>query len=328
MAPSPALASEELSTRDTALLAEHGIEPTLKHIATYLRRFKPNEALQKRATKLIKQLGDPQFDVRQEAVNGLLELPFTPRELLLKAAAASDPEIAYRAKTILHHPRTEAKLKKERRRRDVAAAVLRLVRQKPIRKATPILIETIPFFDSQQLRAAAADAIAAVAEAGDIPLLRQSIAGPNPALRIAAIRGLGAAAGQSSQAELRLLCRDANPLVALAAAHALAAQMDRFALSVLIKLASSGDENVRVRSVQILRALTKRSFSLNPYGKVAEQETQLERWRNWLAKEGSTAKLHTPLKLSLLPEDLSHGLLAHYNFDQDASGRLLERQRS
>jgi HEAT repeat protein len=300
---------------DAKLLTQNGIQATREGTAKYLRKLKPDAVLQAKAESLVKQLDSPEFAVREAAMNALLELPIVPLDLLREAESSPDLEIAFRAKKILNHPRTEEKRRALLHRQEVVAAVLRTVRDMPIKDATSVVLEVAPFLDSWALTLLAADVVATIAGPGDIELLRRSIASENVATRVVAIRGLGNAAGRPIQDELRKLCDDPEPRVVLAAGHALAAQGDRTALPPLVRLLADDDTRIRARSIQLLRALTNRQFGLNPFAKTEEQKAQQERWETWLAKESLTAPLHVPLKLKPLFEDLGRGLLLHYTFD-------------
>jgi hypothetical protein len=121
---------------------------------------------------------------------------------------------------------------------------------------------------------------------------------------------------------LRDFSHDQDSRVTLAAAQALAELSDRAALTTLVKLLAADDERVRARSTQILRAWTGQNFAFNPYAELAEREAALARWQTWLAAEGRTARLHAPLALQPLPEDLGTGLLVHFTFDGDAGERI------
>ena len=238
------------------------------------------------------------------------------------AASSSDLETATRAKRILEHPETIAKLNAAAQRRDLAAAVLRTIAEKPIPTTTSALLEIAPFLEDDELVDLAADAMAKVADAGAIPILRKSLAQKNVPVRIVAIRGLSKAAGRSARDELRTLYRDSNPRIVLAAAHALAEQADRSCLNVLVQLLKANDVAVRARSLQVLRAATNQKLALNPFRKPDEQKAEIDAWKTWLTAHGQTAELKPPLKLSPLSEDLDRGLVAHYSFDHDAENRL------
>lgn len=312
----------EPANDDAKLLAQHGIQATLEGTAKYLRQLKPDAALQAKAKTLVKQLSAPEFAVRESAMNALLDCPIVPLDLLHEAEASPDLEIAFRAKKILNNPRTKEKRRALRHRREVVAAVLRTIRDTPIKDATPVILEVAPFLDSWELTLLASNVVATLAGASDIELLRRSIASENVTRRVVAIRGLGNSAGLSIQNELRKLCDDAQTQVVLAAAHALAAQADRAALPPLVKLLSDDDARIRARSIQLLRALTNRQFGLNPFTNAEEQKAQRKLWNTWLAKESRTAPLHVPLQIQPLLEDLGRGLLLHYTFDGDKGREL------
>src|SRR5205085_2829086 len=111
------------------------------------------------------------------------------------------------------------------------------------------------------------------------------LASKNLNLRVAAVRGMGRA-DLKADAELRTLTGDAEPRLALAAAHTLAERGDRTALAALVRLTSATDERVRVRREQILRAWTGRDFGFNPFQDPAAQKERLARWTAWVANEG------------------------------------------
>jgi hypothetical protein len=306
---------------DEALLKEQGIPPTLKGVTAYLRGLRVEPDALKRAREWIDQLSDDDFHTREAATRALIESPVLPMEALRQAARSSDLERARRARKVLGHPRVRARLEAAELRPRLVAAVCRTIRDKPLRGMTPVLLETLPFLDAAGEVRAAREAVAATAGADDLPLLRKGIAGKNVPVKVASIRGLGRVAEDAGR-ELRALAGDADPRVALAAAHALAERGDRVALGVLVKLAGAEDVQVRVGSVEVLRALTGRQFGHDPFLDPRTQKENLARWRDWLAKEGGSAKLHLPLQVKPLPEDLRRGLLLHYTFDGDSGDRL------
>lgn len=317
------LAPFDDSGADAALLAEHRIEPTRQGMMAFLHQLKTELAEVKKAEELIPQLGDEKFRVREAVMQRLIEGPSLPLKALQQATTAADPEIASRAQRILSHPQVAAKVARAESRPWISAAVFRTIQQKPIQGATPGLFDVIPLLDDPELLDLASEAVAEIASPDEAPLLRRSLASKNLNLRIAAIRGL-ARASVKAEAELRAMKDDAEPRLALAAAHTLAQRGDRAALAALVRLVSSEDERVRARSEQILRAWTGRDFGFNPFQDPAAQKENLARWRTWVAAEGRTAKLNLPLCLAPLPEDLRRGLLLHYTFDQIVDGRLTD----
>lgn len=309
---------------DAALLAQHQVEPTAKDVTTYLRRLGTDPADEAAARRLIGQLADDDFHVREAATRSLIDMPFVPLKQLQAATTSSDPEVAFRAKSVLADARVKERLADTDRGLRLTAAVLRTIRDKPIQGVTSAILKAIPLLEGDEALQAAYDATAATAGPDDVALLRKHIGDSNVQVRIAAIRGLGRAAGKRATEELRSLTGKSDQRIAFAAARALAEQADRAALPALIRLCTAADQEVRIRSVQVLRALTGRSFSLDPFQEPHLQQKQIAKWNAWLAAEGRTAELRVPLRLQFFTEHLRRGLLLHYTFDRDVEGKLTD----
>ena len=76
-ADSPLFAGDEtatarVSTADEGLLAEQGIAPTREGVTAYLRRLRPDQSSAKKVAKLIEQLGNSNFGVREAATRDTL----------------------------------------------------------------------------------------------------------------------------------------------------------------------------------------------------------------------------------------------------------------
>jgi hypothetical protein len=321
--------STEAESGDAALLAENRIEPTRPGLTAFLRRLRSELEQMKKAESLISQLGDASFRVREDAMRGLLEGPALPLKALQQASADPDLEIAYRAKQILSHAQTQAKLVRAESLPQIGAAVCRTIEHKRITGVAPELFDLIGLLDDREFLDAASEAAAASAGPDDALLLERSHSSKHLNVRIAALRAMAGAklnadAELRTLAELRGLLEDKEPRLALAAAHTLAQRGERSALASLVRLAAASDEQVRARSIQILRAWTDREFGFNPFQDPTAQQESLARWHTWVAAEGKTAELNLPLRLVPLPEDLRRGLLLHYTFDQDRDGRLTD----
>jgi HEAT repeat protein len=315
-------ASENPQARDLETLSQNAIEPTRASAEKLLREFAPNAALLEQARELILQLGNQKFSVRESAMEELIKLPVVPLALLHEAATSADSETAYRAQAILDDARTKEKLRGLRKKKEIAAAMLRVIRYQPISETTALIIETVPFLEAWDLELAAADAIAVVAESKDIPLLQKSISSDNRAVKSVAIRGLGHAGGRSVNSELRKFCADSDSAMVLAAAHALAEQSDAAALPPLIQLLTDEKQEIRIRSTQILRSLTQQNFGFNPYAHVADQLKAIAKWQAWLEAQQGDPVLHLPIEILPLNEDLSAGLIVHYHFDGDVDADI------
>lgn len=323
LAAAPVQAIERAATEDEKLLAKHAVAPTAEGVVAYLRALQPDVKELQLAAAWIAQLGDNSFAVRETAMRRLMEMSHVPVTLLQGAAEGADLEAATRAKRILQYSQTIAKLEAARSRRDLSGAVLRTIAARKIQGTTTILLETAPFLDDGLLMLAG-DVAASVALPSDAPLLRKSMGDKTVAVRVVAIRGLVTAAGDAALPELRAQLRAADTWVALAAAQALAEKADRACLEVLVQLTVADKLDVRVRAVQVLRAATKQSFAENPYRTPHEQQAEFAKWKSWLAQNGASAKLYSPLEIAPLPEDLGAGLLLHYTFNDDSAGRLID----
>lgn len=323
LAPLPAEETNRAS-KDVAALSQRGIEPTSASVAAYLRSLRPDPTADAKSAELIAKLGHASFAIRSAATRGLIELPIVPIERLRAAAESPDSETAIRAKQILSHAKTLAKLEAASRQRDLAAAVLRTIAARPVAGTTTVLLDVAPSLKDAELVQLAGDATAQVANKDDLPAIRSALASESVPTRIVAVRALGKAGGNGALAELHALTRDKDDRVRFAVAQSLAEQGDRNCLPLLIHALESKDTATRVRAEQTLRAATKENFGFNPFAKVAEQQSQLDRWKKWLAEQGDAVNLQVPLVLEMLPEDLGHGLIAHYTFDDTNAGRLAD----
>ncbi len=96
-----ALSADELSYYEKTL-AEKNIKTDSDGLNEYLSGLHPNEQQQQRAMQLIEALGTTDsFAKREDAMAKLLVLPILPNEELIAAASGNDPEIRWRARTIL-----------------------------------------------------------------------------------------------------------------------------------------------------------------------------------------------------------------------------------
>ena len=307
---------------DVALLARHKIPLTAAGVSGYLKNLRQDPATRTRTARLIAQLADSKYQVRESAMKALISGASVDLDLIRKAAQSTDPETASRARRILRHPKTLARQQAQEERRDVVAAILRVVRHRSIEKTAAAIVESAPQMTGWGVESELSDAVAVVAEKPDGPLLERALQSKSVLSRVAAIRGYGRIAGARGRKTLRGLMRDAQPDVVLEAAHALAEQSQREALPGLVRLISSRSVRVRARSVQILRAWTAKNHGFNPFRPPARQKDAQRRWATWIASHGKTAPLYVPIRLKPPPEDLATGLVLHYTFDRGTGTKI------
>ena len=270
------------------LLQERNIKSDAAGLNEYFMQLHPSEAQQARNQKLIEQLGTTDsFAQREDAMAKLLVLPQLPSEQLIAAANGPDPEVRWRAKTILELGKPESDR--------VLFAAFKTVEEKKLAGVMPELIRAIPLCDKAHLVFAAQNAVKTVATPSDAATLRQAISEKLINVRMAAIGGLGHALGEGAADDLYKLLQEPNDQIRLASARALADFGDRRCLLPLVELLSSDDLQVRSSSSLALRELSGKHFGYAAYDSDSQRKQAIEKWLSWVADEGKTAKLTFPL---------------------------------
>lgn len=271
------------------MLLEKNIQPTTDGLKAYFTSLHLDDAAQRRlVSKLVDQLGDVQYSVREAATSKLLSMRALPRARLIAASKGTDPEVRWRANRILSLANNEGD--------NVLYAALVTIAEKKLPGLTPELLRVIPLCDKPYLQASARRALAATARKADATLLRKALRSQNAQVRIAAIGAFSPAVGGKSAKQLHPLLKDDSDEVKLAAARAIADYGDRISLPVLLALLSSDSDKVRFGSGSTLRELTGQQFGFSGYEKPDERNKAVAKWKDWLAKSGRNAKLRIPLK--------------------------------
>ncbi|HUG91599.1 MAG TPA: HEAT repeat domain-containing protein [Planctomycetaceae bacterium] len=287
------------------LLRERGVVPTAEGVIAYLRSLHPSETEYDEHLRLIEQLGNADFAEREAASKSLAALSAPPVAALTAAAASDDPEVRWRARKILALSDRSA----------VLFAVLRAMELQAVEGAVPEILSAVPLCERPHLKAAARDALRAVARPADADVLRRALGDAHVEVRAAAALALGTVLGRAAAVELALLLdepRQAEP-VRLAAARALADLGDRRALPVLIDLLSSEDLSIRLAAGLTLRGLTGEHFQFVAYDSPDVRAAAIEHWRVWLRTRGETAPLRFPVAVAEWGESFlgGHTLLAY-----------------
>jgi HEAT repeat protein len=276
-------------------LLESNIQPTAKALNQYLKSLHPNRQSAARVAHLISEMGSADsFRARENATKQLILMPRLPTEALIKATQSKDPEVRWRAKSILNAGQPES----ER----VLYAALKTIAQKPITGVTSEVLKAIPLCDENHLRFAARAALKQTTSTSDAGILRGSLKSENVEVRIAAIQALAHAQGKKAAADLRARLVDSDDRVRLAVARAIANFGDRKSLAVLLKLLSSDNVQVRASAVATLRQLTSQRFGFAAYERSEKRTAMIAKWKSWIDSSGGTAKLRFPLKNVERPE--------------------------
>jgi HEAT repeat protein len=271
-----------------AQLRAAGISPTREGIAKYLQSLVPNEERQRQLQDLVQQLGDSNFNVRQQAQAALEEMPSPPVDLLRQAADSSDAEIRFRARQIL------AAVSGGDSRLAIQAVLNYIVDRRLTGLAQPLL-EFLPHWDDHSPYGLAARALIATAGRDDAPLLQKTARSGPAGLRPMTLRALAEVLQAEAASDLTELLGDKDLQVRIVAAEALANLGRRESLAALVVLLDVDDRDVRSRAGEVLRNFTRQDFSYVAYDKPETRAAAVAQWRQWVAAHGESAKVYFPL---------------------------------
>lgn len=292
-----------------------GIAPDARSLRAYLNSIRPDGDWARRQKRLIEQLGDRDYRVREAALKAFLRLPQLNTDLLKKAASARDPEIRWRAREVLRRGG-------EQSAGTLHAAYAVIARRKLPGLAAEVLA-TMSLCDEPYLRQSAARALAATARRKDAALLKARLDDETLYVRLAAIRACEAALGKDADGILRRLAKDKNDVVKAEAARAMLEHGNRDALSLFGDLLDSSELPVRARAVRVLRAVSGKRFHFVAYEPPETRAAASDAWRKWIAVEGRTVALILPLKTQ--PVEIGRTLYCDYENNRvvelDAAGR-------
>jgi len=325
-ATSPAVATKPVAKRelpaaatpsgpDELLLKGYGIEPTVASMRSGLRAMLPGSESERLQQKLIRRLGDDNYYVREEATKALLRMPVVSSALLDKAIEGGDPEVRWRAGIV----RKSA----GRRSSDLLHAALRVIVQRNLTGLAPEILGTMHLCRTPMLQVAASRALSASAGRDDVKLLRRHLDDASQPVRVAALRALAKIEGKAAEADLERLAADLDDLVKFEATLALLKHGRRDALPMLAALLDSGELDVRVRAVQVLRAVSGKRFLFVAYEEPEKRRDAVLKWRKWITEHSQTVAIKFPLRLTKV--EIGRTLICDYQrnriIELDADGK-------
>ena len=203
----PARAADE-SAADEALLQRQLGGADADRVIAYLKEQLLSEPSQANLKKLIEQMGDRKFAVRQEATHKLVAAGIPALPLLREATKHPDKEIASRAKRCLADIEAGAGYDVPR------AAVRHLVRLRH-EKAVETLLTVYPAALSEAFQADILQGLKTVGVSGTTvhPLLKQALDDPDAARRALAVQVLLASTDRELRKKIREKLTDADPTV-------------------------------------------------------------------------------------------------------------------
>jgi HEAT repeat protein len=128
----------------------------------------------------------------------------------------------------------------------------------------------------------------ATATAADLPLITACLGDPSPRIRGIGAAALGGLTESDTGGQLADLLDDADPVVAMLAAEALARRKDICCLPAFARGLDAEDFLTRYRSHAVLRGLSGRDFGYDAAADAGDRKPAADKWRAW-ASSGQAA---------------------------------------
>jgi HEAT repeat protein len=216
---------------DEKVLKDSGVATDGPGLLAYLRKRTLGPDGEARLRKLVKDLGDDEFEVRQKAVEGLVALGLRARAALRAALKDPDLEVRLRAQRCLDQIDKDAP-----KALRVSAAVVRLLGERKPAGAVGVLFAYLGAAEDESIAAEARTVLEALAvRAGKPdPVVVAGLKDKSPLRRAAAGVILCKARAAAHLPEVRKLLADPDPEVCYAVGLALAAAREKAAVPALI----------------------------------------------------------------------------------------------
>jgi hypothetical protein len=256
-------------------LSKQGIEPTAEGLQRYLVSWVPRSVDPDQIAKLIEQLGDERFQMREQATRALISMWPACKAAIRKAMTSSDPEISARAAMIYGRSLT--------RPADLALA-LRVIEHARLQGMVPTLLRVLPHCPNDSTRERIWSAIVALAKPGDAGALVKALDGGPDAARIGAAIGLLKLGNRRVLAGLAPVEDKGADALRLAAARLRCFAGRRESLATLCRLLKSPEADVRSAAALTLYDLTGKPMAFSAFDATASAP-QADRWGQSLAKD-------------------------------------------
>lgn len=303
----PTGVADEIEKADEKTLQAADVGTEGEALLTFFRRRTPTEEDERLIGRLVRQLGNDSYDLREQASRALTERGRTALPALRAALADSDFEIVRRAKACIGEiergdtavPAAAARLLA--RRRQPAGAVAALLAYMPF--ATEALVE----------EEVLATLVVLGTRPGKVdPALTAALKDRVPARRGAAAYVLGRHPEKDQRAAVRPLLADAEALVRLRAARGLLVGKDREAVPALIALLADAPAHLAGQAEEALWDLAGDASPAMPAdGEPAEVRRKYrDSWARWWRDRGKDVDL---ARLGERPPHLGLTLIALSN---------------
>lgn len=286
----------EATALDERTLKDARIASDGPSLLEFFRKRTISNADLERIKKLIADLGDDSFEVRQNASAQLVTTGAAAVPLLKQATKDSDVEVVRRAQDCLKHIETGSSTA-------IVAAAARLLAVRKPQETAEVLLAYLPVVEDDVVGEAVRATLTAIAvrDGKADPVMVAALADKSPLRRGAAAAALCRAKAQDHKGAIRKLLGDADPIVRLEVGLALADAKDKDAVPVLIALLDvlRPDQAGLLEDALYLLAGEK-APSATPGSDPAARRAYRESWQAWWREHGESvdlAKLTQPSKV-------------------------------
>ncbi|HKI31404.1 MAG TPA: HEAT repeat domain-containing protein [Gemmataceae bacterium] len=250
--------------------------------------------------KLIEQLGDASFEVREQASDRLTAIGAPALPALARASTAPDAEVRRRADDCRHQIETAPD-------GPLVRATARLLAERKPTGAAAVLLDYLPARADEPTAEALRTALAGVAvrDGRPEPAVVRALTDESPPSRAAAGVALCRAGVKEQLPSVRKLLQDPEPRVRLRVGLALAELGDPEAVPALIGLLDVLPRNLLAPVEDLLYALARdKAPALAMGGDAASRRKFRDAWADWWKKKGGAADLRRAREPPLLDHTL------------------------
>ncbi|MFL5329868.1 MAG: hypothetical protein ACJ8C4_13240 [Gemmataceae bacterium] len=269
---------------DAKLLTNSGIVPDPASLCTYVRRLAPSSVDEALIARLIEQLGDSAFEVRERATQQLVAQGPKALPALRAALENVDAEATHRAQRCLRRIERE-------NREDLVCAAIRVLGRSAHEDAPSTLLTVIPSA-SEPIADEIRDALSNVVHA-DRPIphaIELTLTDANTSRRIAAAEAVAISGGTQHRGAVRPLLSDSSASVRFRVGMAFAKARDRDGVPAVIAALSELSANELLDADDFLNRLaTDNGPNIEPA--LANRREYSDAWRAWWTNNGATAEL-------------------------------------
>ncbi len=273
---------------DEAFLRKQGLPTDSAGLIRFLQERTGEAATPERIRQLVRQLGDENFQRREEASQRLRLIGQPATGELRRHLKDPDLELRRRARQCLDRIGPEPPV-------DCLWHAVRLLGKRRAARATETLLAFLPSAREEEVEEAVYLALNRVAftRGKAESALEAALTDREPARRAAAGCLLGAKGGTTLRGAVRKLLRDAKPIVQLRAAQGLLASGDSSGLPALVGLLAEAPREIAWQAEELLRYVAGEDSpqEVIGQGKVEARRRCQAAWQRWLGEKGRTVKM-------------------------------------